>query len=313
MDMQQQMDSFVNTTKLDTYKISKNYPDLLQMHQDILSLIKCTEQICQEHDLSPSRLPDPSKLAYGWLRFLSTEKKNGDLNLEYHLKSLALAYHYLSKAQNEQKISSLRKKLSFHLTFYNTPALFRARQQGMDFFVTFHEGFIHAPPEVIESLVLVVSGNDTATHKAKFRTYALTKAFSENNQVLKFLDNHDNKTAMGRHYNLENIFDRVNHEYFDNMFTQPRLEWSRTHSKRNLGAYRPDSNSLIFSKILDNPKVPEFVLEFVMYHELLHKQMGIKIVNGRSYSHTKKFRSAERQFLRYDEVEKVLRSLVHKH
>jgi hypothetical protein len=163
---------------------------------------------------------------------------------------------------------------------------------------------------VIESLVLVVAGNNSPTYTTKFRTYSLTKAFAENNQILKLLDKKDQKSAIGKHHDLEKIFERVNHAYFDNMFNQPRLEWSRTSSKRNLGTYHPDSNSVVFSKMLDNPKVPELVLEFVMYHELLHKQMGLKIVNGRSYSHTEKFRSAERQFLHYDEVEKMLKTLV---
>jgi hypothetical protein len=45
-----------------------------------------------------------------------------------------------------------------------------------------------------------------------------------------------------------------------------------------------------------------------MYHELLHKVMGSKVVNGRRYAHTPAFREAERAFPRYEEAEAFLKA-----
>ncbi len=50
--------------------------------------------------------------------------------------------------------------------------------------------------------------------------------------------------------------------------------------------------------------VPAYAVDFVMYHELLHKQLGVKVVNGRRYAHTPAFREAELAFKRYDDARK---------
>ena len=46
-----------------------------------------------------------------------------------------------------------------------------------------------------------------------------------------------------------------------------------------------------------------------MYHELLHKALGAKIVNGRRYVHTHEFRVAERKFKEYEKAQAFLTQL----
>jgi len=58
----------------------------------------------------------------------------------------------------------------------------------------------------------------------------------------------------------------------------------------------------MLSITLDAPDVPEVVVDFVMYHELLHKLLGVTVTNGRCNVHTPEFRAAERRFLQYDQV-----------
>ena len=47
---------------------------------------------------------------------------------------------------------------------------------------------------------------------------------------------------------------------------------------------------------LDSNLIPQFVVEFVLYHELLHKAIGVKYINGRYMAHTTEFRRQEQQF-----------------
>jgi hypothetical protein len=63
------------------------------------------------------------------------------------------------------------------------------------------------------------------------------------------------------------------------------------------------------SRTLDQAQVPEFVVDFLMYHELLHKQHGIHWVNGRGLAHTRAFYADERRFERFEEAEEWLKKL----
>jgi len=65
----------------------------------------------------------------------------------------------------------------------------------------------------------------------------------------------------------------------------------------------------MISASLDNTDVPAYVVDFIIYHELLHKKHGICWANGRGYVHTPEFQKEERQFGQYIDAEAVLRKL----
>nr|WP_242040447.1 hypothetical protein [Anabaena subtropica] len=65
----------------------------------------------------------------------------------------------------------------------------------------------------------------------------------------------------------------------------------------------------MISSTLDDAKVPEFVVEFVLYHELLHKYHGTKWVQGRRMVHTQEFRTNESKFKFYNEALEWLKNL----
>jgi hypothetical protein len=44
------------------------------------------------------------------------------------------------------------------------------------------------------------------------------------------------------------------------------------------------------------------VVEFVLYHELLHKHHGVKLVNRNYMAHTPEFRRSEQQFYHYQQA-----------
>ena len=46
-----------------------------------------------------------------------------------------------------------------------------------------------------------------------------------------------------------------------------------------------------------------------MSHELPHKALGVRVVNGRRYAHTPAFRRAERRFRYYNEAQEYLQKL----
>lgn len=75
------------------------------------------------------------------------------------------------------------------------------------------------------------------------------------------------------------------------------------------GHYDFTTDEIQISPMLDTPDVPAFVVDFVMYHELLHKRFGLRWSNGRGAAHTPVFRREERRFERFNEAEAALNRL----
>jgi len=117
-------------------------------------------------------------------------------------------------------------------------------------------------------------------------------------------------TGPGKHRSLDDSFERVNATYFSGRLEKPELCWSPVRARRVLGSYQERYDRLIISKVFDTPQVPEFVLDYLMFHELLHKFLGIGRRNdGKRCMHGAEFRSIEKQFKRFDEATAFLKKL----
>ncbi|HUB83263.1 MAG TPA: SprT-like domain-containing protein [Bryobacteraceae bacterium] len=113
----------------------------------------------------------------------------------------------------------------------------------------------------------------------------------------------------GSVYNLEEIFERLNRQYFDGLLGMPRLGWSRRASRSMLGHFDPSHNAIILSRIFDRPGCPALALEYVMFHEMLHLRYPVDHSGARRRVHTKEFRDAEKKFPKLKEVKEMLKRL----
>jgi hypothetical protein len=111
------------------------------------------------------------------------------------------------------------------------------------------------------------------------------------------------------HHDLAAAFDRVNAAYFKGGMSRPHLVWSRTFAARKFGHYDHAHDTVMVNMVLDGKTVPEFAVDFIVYHELLHKQLGILWQSNRMAAHTPEFRERERAFKQYDQAKAVLRKL----
>ena len=128
-------------------------------------------------------------------------------------------------------------------------------------------------------------------------------------QVLWQHTSQSSLSTKGHLYDLKLIFQRVNKQYFQNSMLHPRLIWSSRFALRRLGYYHPDSDTVTISCALDCQSVPPHVLEYVMYHELLHKVLGLKTVNSCRMAHTRKFKRLEKKFAQYQLAEKFIKNI----
>jgi predicted metal-dependent hydrolase len=136
-----------------------------------------------------------------------------------------------------------------------------------------------------------------------FREYTTSPAVVRASDIVRRRRGYKQITsAYGRAYNLEKMFQKLNKRYFNNQLRQPVLSWSLRRTKRMLGHHDPVHNTIIISKTLDSATVPEYFVEYVLYHEMLHIKHKARIINGRCYYHTPDFYLEEKRFPYYQEA-----------
>lgn len=113
-------------------------------------------------------------------------------------------------------------------------------------------------------------------------------------------------SPQGRVYNLDRMFSRLNRRFFDGRLEKPTITWSQRRTRRILGHHDRVYETITISKSLDSLEVPEWFVEYILYHEMLHIKHPARLVKGRRYYHTSAFRADERRFPYYDDAQRWL-------
>ncbi|MBN1156845.1 M48 family metallopeptidase [Candidatus Woesearchaeota archaeon] len=103
-------------------------------------------------------------------------------------------------------------------------------------------------------------------------------------------------------------FNRVNEKYFNGLIDTPNLRFGQ-NSRRKLGSYEYGSDTVTVTNLFRN--APAELIDYIVYHELLHKKHKFKTTNNRSIHHSSEFRSDEKQFDDKD-IEKKLKNFLSK-
>jgi predicted metal-dependent hydrolase len=112
--------------------------------------------------------------------------------------------------------------------------------------------------------------------------------------------------TQGRFYDLRDIFDDLNSEYFGGRISAT-ISWSRQTSRRHarkrlLGSYWSQTNAIRINPVLDRKSVPLYVIRYIVYHEMLHSVVKEERRNGRRRVHTPAFRKQEQLFKDHDKA-----------
>lgn len=105
---------------------------------------------------------------------------------------------------------------------------------------------------------------------------------------------------VGQCHDLNVIFRRVNRRYFGGELEKPVLSWSPKRSRSQLGYHDRHLNLVVLSRWLDKKSVPDMVLDYIMYHELLHIVVPPEPRNGRRVVHSREFKRREQEYEYYD-------------
>jgi hypothetical protein len=255
------------------------------------------ERICAGHGQTPAALESPSRRVFCWMKFLAS----GD-QLAAHLEAL-------ERARDIARRSPLppEKPLLLHMVSLNH--LWRRRDYPNTTLLKANIGFQNADRQVWQSLLQSSLGQCVSTGEQHYREFAASEDFNDSLLELESFAAPPPPPSRGRAHDLNEIFSRVNNDYFGGLMLKPVLTWNRTLTARKFGHYQPGRDTIMISVTLDDPDVPAFALDFVMYHELLHKKHGSMTANGRRLSHSPAFRAEERLFAQYHEAERLIRNL----
>jgi hypothetical protein len=117
------------------------------------------------------------------------------------------------------------------------------------------------------------------------------------------------RPARGHFFDLDTIFEDLNTRFFHGLMARPRMSWSQTKTRRILGHYDPAHNAIVISRIFDHPAIPPYVLEYIVYHEMLHLKHPVRLRGSRRCIHSAEFQAEERLFPRVGEANAFLKRL----
>jgi predicted metal-dependent hydrolase len=65
----------------------------------------------------------------------------------------------------------------------------------------------------------------------------------------------------------------------------------------------------VISRIFDNPLVPKYAIEYLVYHEMLHLKHPVKVRGGRRCVHGPQFLADEKLFPQFEAAKLFLKRL----
>ncbi len=176
--------------------------------------------------------------------------------------------------------------------------------------------FVEAPEAVIYSLALILLAKlyrkklDGGVHRV-YREFILSPDIQERARTLRCTRGRAlrGRGASGKFVDLNESFDRLNQKYFESNLKKPQISWSERRSRRTLGRYDMARHCIFISRIFDSPGIPAYVLDYVMYHEMLHIRHQSCIHDCRIVVHTPEFRADEKRFSGFQDAKRWLKNL----
>lgn len=182
----------------------------------------------------------------------------------------------------------------------NVSSMLSIRQKGQGVTVRLQKIFLYAGPDVLVEIGTLIRHGRGKRDRLRW--------FIEENSRLMVSRAETMQTirTRGRHHDLKALFDRLNRDYFDGRIRSV-ITWApgrnlRSARKRTLGSYIRTTDTIRINPVLDRKSIPRYVIEFIIYHEMLHADMGVTVTKGRRIVHSVEFKRRERLFHDYERV-----------
>ena len=149
-----------------------------------------------------------------------------------------------------------------------------------------------------------------AVHATRYRRYVSSHDLVEKAHLVRQMRGRKQiASPQGHTYDLELIFEDLNRRFFHGLMARPRMTWSRNHARNSLGHYDPAHNAIVVSRVFDNPRVPRFAVEYIVYHEMLHLKHPVKLRGSRRCVHGAAFVAEEKLFPELEQARQFLKRI----
>jgi len=269
--------------------------------EEMRTEVERIERRCRAAGASPGRLPERSAYAFAMMKWLAgwdvERLLAGPGRLGEYAAQARLARMHLRDATNRVWGEGPRK---IDISFVPGHHIWRVRPRGGVAIWRLATGWLKARKRDFEDLVMVVARRRgrQPSHKRleRHRAFIESPGFREIDRELERLLAGAQYEPMGRFRDLGAAFERVNRRLFKGRIARPRLHWNGQRSETRFGSYDRVRDVVCVNSVLDDPRVPKEVTEFVLYHELLHKSHGFRLAGARRMAHTREFAADERRF-----------------
>lgn len=158
-----------------------------------------------------------------------------------------------------------------HLKINNNRSTMLSVQWGpKSIWISLHWIFLEAPCNIMQQLACYV-------RQEKKDISRDIKVFIENNlQKLDYSKELDRSKlyCQGNVYNLQKIYNELNKEYF-NAKLKLNITWfgkpfNKNRTRLTFGLYHEPIKLIKVNRLLDSPIFPDYVVAYVIYHEMVH-------------------------------------------
>jgi predicted metal-dependent hydrolase len=147
-------------------------------------------------------------------------------------------------------------------------------------------------------------------HGARYRRYIGSQSVTQKAHLIRQMRGRKQiNSAKGHAYDLDEVFEDLNHRFFHGLLGRPQLTWSNHSSRQSLGHYDPAHNTIVVSRIFDSSKMPRNAVEYLVYHEMLHLKYPVKLRGSRRCVHPPEFQAEEKLFPNLAAVKELLKRL----
>jgi predicted metal-dependent hydrolase len=147
-------------------------------------------------------------------------------------------------------------------------------------------------------------------HTSRYRRYVSTHELRSKAHLVRQMRGRKRiESAQGTTYNLEQIFECLNLQFFNGLLARPQMTWSRDRARNRLGHYDPAHNAIVVSRVFDDARVPRHTVEYIVYHEMLHLKHPVKLRGSRRCVHSSEFQADEKLFPQIEQAKQFLKRL----
>ena len=172
-----------------------------------------------------------------------------------------------------------------------------------------------APDSVIEAIAHILLAKIyrkpvASLHSVRYRRYVSSHDMTAKAHLVRQVRGRKRiDSARGFHYDLEEIFEALNRQFFHGLLARPQMTWSRLRARNSLAHYDPAHNAIVVSRIFDHERVPRYAVEYIVYHEMLHLKHPVKLRGSRRCVHGPEFQAEEKLFPELERARAFLKTL----